>query len=97
MQATPMDSTRERTRVELKNAELDKFSLGTKVRVVMEGTVAELRAPEKWTRYCDGEEKEEITPACMYVVVDSKKVTPTGNAQIDEIVATDEAEDEMPC
>lgn len=90
------ESGKERMHVRLENADLKNLSLGTKVRIVTEGVVTELRAPEKYNTCgpCDGDKDEErIIPPCMYVQVDSTKVSPVGNKQIEEILKDDEAEE----
>lgn len=91
-----MSDSKQRMRVELQNSDLDKLSLGTMVRVTTEGTIVELRAPEKYTMPAPtgADKSEERTePPCMYVQVDSTKVMPVGNKQIEDIVADDEAEE----
>lgn len=87
---------KERMHVQLQNSDLKNLSLGTKVRITTEGVVTELRAPEKYKSCgpCDGDKEEEKTiPPCMYIQVDSTKVMPVGNKQIEDIVADDEAEE----
>lgn len=95
---TPMsNSDKPRMRVELKDSDLKDLSIGTKVRITTEGVVHELRAPEKYQSYGPGPKakpEEKIEPPCMYVLVDSTKVAPVGSAQIADIVASDDAEDE---
>lgn len=86
----------ERMKVKLDEKELKKYPLGTKVRIVAEGVVKELRAKEEYESPCgscdDGEKEKHVIPPCMYVEVSSKKVSPASSKQIDEIVESDEAE-----
>lgn len=90
---------KERVRVELKTDDLKGLSLGTKVRITMEGAITELRAPETYSTCgpcaSDGEGETRTIPPCAYVLVDSKKVVKTGDAQIDSIIASDENDAEM--
>lgn len=87
-------SYRKRLHIDISNQDLEGVSIGSKVRLVVTGTVVSLRAPEKYTMETpDGKEKERVNPPEMCVMVESEKVTKTGDGQIEALVESDAEED----